>query len=269
MKKLINLAAVILLILLATGCTKTIVPAPGSVASLNVVNVLPTSLPLIPVAYTTEPVTYNSSPPPVAYQKLGGVGAVAYGTNALFVLTSGADNFYTAQKNADTLSNGNGGLKKYMFNSVLNLAAGGAYSLFITGRDTTASDYLFVQDDLPYHAPSDSTAGIRFVNLSTGSNPISVNIQGQATGSEASNLAYKGITNFKNYAATYKISSYVFEFRDASSGALISSYTLSSVNGGSTTSANNVRFKNLTLALIGQPGVTGTYAQKVVQINNY
>jgi hypothetical protein len=147
----------------------------------------------------------------------------------------------------------------------LNFVAGGIYSLLITGADTTNPDYLFVQDVLPVH--TDSTVGIRFVNLSTGSNPVSVDIKGQANGSTVSSLAYKSITSFTNFGATSSVSSYIFEFRDAMSGELLANYTLGGVNTNSPTVTNTVLFNNLTIALIGQP-VGGKVAQSCLRLNN-
>ncbi len=156
-----------------------------------------------------------------------------------------------------------------MFNQTLDLASNNVYSLFITGKDTTAADYLLVNDQPTAHR--DSTCGIRFINLSTGSNPVSVDIQGQSNGSEVSSLAYKSYTSFRSYATTSGISSYTFEYRDAVSGSLLATYKLTGVNNytGTNTTVNTVRFKNMTIALIGQPGGAGANAQKTILINNY
>lgn len=253
-----------------TSCKKQSIPPIGSVASLNIVNALPTSVALIPVQGTTGPKYTNvlpSLPQYGSYQNFTGAQTVSYGSSFLIGPPSGSLQLYLVQRNADTIVN-HGQVSKFMFNQSLTLNVNKVYSLFIIGKDTTAPDYLFVQDTLPYHA--DSSAGIRFANLSTGSNPISVDIKGQANGSEVASLSYKGITSFKGYPTPYTISSYVFEFRDAASGTLLASYTLSGVNNGTgtNTTANTVRFNNLTLALIGQPS-GGVIAQKVIQINNY
>jgi hypothetical protein len=101
--------------------------------------------------------------------------------------------------------------------------------------------------------------GIRFVNLSPGSAPVSVDIQGGANGSEAASLPYKSITAFKDYPATPAVSAYTFEFRDLASGALLASYRV-----------NSTPYLNYTIALEGIPGVgTGATAQAAYLINNY
>lgn len=151
-----------------------------------------------------------------------------------------------------------------LWSGTFDLSHNQIHSLFLTGTDTLHIDSLFTLDNPPVHA--DSSAGIRFVNLSPGSNPVSIDIQGQSNGSETTSLGYKGITAFKNYAATAAISSYVFEFRDAATGNLLASYTLTGVNNGTgtDTSPNTVRWKNMTIALTGLPGAQGTFL-----INNY
>ena len=153
-----------------------------------------------------------------------------------------------------------------MFNSVLNFTAGNLYSLFITGTDTASPDYVFVQDTVTQR--TDSTAGIRFVNLSAESNPVSIDIKGQANGVVVPSLTYKGITGFMSFPATSAISSYIFEFRDVIGGNLLASYTLSGVNTHSPTVANTVLFRNLTIALIGQPA-GGMVAQTCIRVNSF
>jgi hypothetical protein len=238
------------------GCSKTNVGVPTySAASLNVVNALPTSAPLLLV-----PGAISS-----AVGKFSGIGALSYAGTAVLTPESGAETLIALQKNADTSSvTEQGG--NYMFNSELNFAAGHLYSLFITGVDTTSPDYLFVQDTITMQ--TDSTAGIRFVNLSASSNSVSVDIQGQPNGSVIPSLAYKGITGFLSFPATSMISSYVFEFRDMASGNLLASYTLSGVNINSTTTANTVLFRNLTIALIGQPA-GGKVLQSCIRVNSF
>jgi hypothetical protein len=131
----------------------------------------------------------------------------------------------------------------------------------------SAPDTLFTTDTPPYHPPSDSTIGLRFVNLSPASAPVSVNITGGANGSEVSSLPYKSITDFNNYPATAAISDYNFEFRDAATGALIGSYDVTGINT-LLYGFNNTRLhRNLTLALLGLPGDPATL--KIMLIESY
>jgi hypothetical protein len=180
------------------------------------------------------------------------------------------------QDNSDTLDLGPKTLGQ-MFYGILPLKAGKIYSLFLCGTDTTAPDFLFTTDSLPYHAPSDSTVGIRFVNLSTGSNPISINLEGTGNGSEVGNLAYKAITGFKNYLSNSSMTNnggYLFVIRDASSGDSLTSFSLSG-NGRVVGLAdpnignNALVFKNVTIAFVGQPGSNVIVPQMAILVEDY
>lgn len=149
----------------------------------------------------------------------------------------------------------------------LDLPAGSIHSLFVTGT-VAAPDTLFIEEHPPYRSISDSTTGIRFMNLVPGSSGVSVNLVGQANGSEANRLRYKDATAFKSYAATSNVYSYTFEFRDATTGALLASYTAEDINNDSSNRDNPVnkwRFRNCTLALVSAADDTNT----VLLINNY
>ena len=237
------------------SCSKENSPSPSAVASLNVVNALPTSNPLILV----------QGPISAAIGQFSNIYPLSYGSVAVLTPPRGSETLYALQSDVDTASvSGQGG--EYMFNSALSFTSGNLYSLFIAGTDTTSPDYLFVQDTIVQR--TDSTVGIRFVNLSTGSNPVSIDMQGQAIGGVVASLGYKGITGFISFPATSAISSYVFEFRDAVSGNLLTSYTLSRVNTNSPTVANTVLFRSLTIALIGQPA-GGEVAQSCIRVNSF
>jgi hypothetical protein len=234
-----------LMIISVTSCKKNNVGLPSGGSSLTIVNALVGSSSLVPNFNYNVPLQYYSGA-----QQIGYASAVEFGYhsgNVPLALSDITDTTHTVFKQVVPLSN----------NTVS--------SLYITGT-MTAPESFQTTDHPPYHAPADSTVGIRFVNLSPGSNPVSVDIQGGANGSEVTTLAYKSITAFKNYAATYNISSYTFEFRDVTTGALLASYTLSGVNYGDNgdQNQNNVRWKNITIALSGVPGAQGTF-----QVNNF
>jgi len=139
------------------------------------------------------------------------------------------------------------------YKNTLVLQASASYSLFLSGPDTTHIDTLLTQDQPPYHSNSDSTDGIRFINLSPGGNPISVNIEGNPNGSEVSSLAYQSITSFKSYPAILSITQYNFEIRDAVSGDLLTTFTYSVVP-----------FQNVTIVVNGISGETGAFI-----VNNF
>ena len=151
-----------------------------------------------------------------------------------------------------------------LFNLALNLQPGTIHTLFLTGT-LTAPDTLLTTDVYPYHPSSDSSVGVRIVNLSPGNAPISVNVTGNANGSEVSSLSYKGITGFKMYPATSAVAHYNFEFRDAVSGTLLGSYDMTGVNA--TAGTNTRRFRNFTLAFMGLP--TDAIPRKIAPIDAY
>jgi hypothetical protein len=79
-----------------------------------------------------------------------------------------------------------------------------------------------VKENIPYR--TDTTAGIRFINLSPDSPPLNITLSTSPTVNEVSNLRYKQYTDFKSYPANYN-SSYIFQVRDTT-GNLLKSYTL-------------------------------------------
>jgi hypothetical protein len=127
------------------------------------------------------------------------------------------------------------------------------YSLFLTGPSPVAVESVLINEKYP-RSYADSVCGVRFINLAQGNTPISVNIRNSPNGSEATSIAYKAYTDFKQYPAKKVNPSYIFEFRNASTGVLITSYTL-----------NTPYFHNVTLVLRGIiGGTTG-----VILDNNY
>jgi hypothetical protein len=145
-----------------------------------------------------------------------------------------------------------------LYKNDLMLQASTSYSLFLSGPDTTHIDTLITQDHAPYHSNSDSTVGIRFVNLAPGNNPISVDVQGNSAGSEASKLPYQSITNFKLYPAPLNITQYIFEIRDDASGDLLTTFTY-----------NVVPFQNITIVINGINGGLGNNSLGAFIVNNF
>jgi hypothetical protein len=141
------------------------------------------------------------------------------------------------------------------YNQSLTINNVGNYSLFLTGASPSAVESVLINETYP-RTYSDSVCAIRFINLAPGSNPISVNIKGNANGSEVATLGYKAYTSFLQHPAKRVNPSYVLEFRDAGTGNLITSYTLSTPF-----------FHNVTLALRGIVG--GSPAPGVIQDNDF
>lgn len=134
------------------------------------------------------------------------------------------------------------------YNQTLSMANGSYYSLFLSGASSSAIDATLINET--YQNYTDSLCGVRFINLSPGSNPISVNLIGSVNGSEVTSLAYKAYTDFKQYPAKKTNTSYAFQIRDATTDNLITSYTLSTPY-----------FHNVTIVLRGL--VNGTPAAGV------
>jgi hypothetical protein len=264
----ILLAVVLIIVQFLSSCSKQTSVSPYPVASLNVVNVLPNSAPLILVQGPISSVIGDFS----------NIGPLSYASTAVLTPRSGSETLYVLQSNADTATIGSKG-PDFMFNGVLNFKPGSLYSLFITGTDTTNPDFLFVQDVLPVIA--DSSVGIRFVNLSTGSNPISINLEGNANGSEVANLPYKGITNFKKYINNSTTIDYLFVVRDASSGDSLTQFDFlasgSSNNGYGLTDPSNspnnngtlLTFRSVTIAVYGSESINSNNPLSTMLIDDY
>lgn len=185
----------------------------------------------------------------------------------------GSDTLYVVQENGDTLNLGPKATG-LMFDSILTLMSGGIYSLFLTGADTSSPDYLVTTDSLPYHSPTDSTVGIRFVNLSTGSQPISINLEGGAPGSEVGSLPYKGITGFRNYVSNSTVtnSTYLFVIRDLATGDSLISFGLNSRTGLGLLDPNNgniLTFRNATIAVYGLENPSSSVPLGIMLIDDY
>ncbi|MCR8556962.1 DUF4397 domain-containing protein [Mucilaginibacter sp. BJC16-A38] len=243
--KLLYLMLISSMILWAPSCKKNDVQLPSGGSSITIVNALVGSSSLVANFNYNVQLKYYATAQQISYASAFEFGY--YSGNLPLALSDLTDTTHD------------------VFKQIVPLPKNTIGSLYITGT-LAAPESFQSTDHPPYHAPADSTVGIRFVNLSPGSSPVSVNIQGAANGSEVTTLAYKNITAFKNYAATYNISSYTFEFRDVATGTLLTTYTLSGVNNGDNgdQNQNNVRWKNITIALSGLPGSQGTF-----QINNY
>lgn len=151
-----------------------------------------------------------------------------------------------------------------LFDLKLDLPVGSISTLFLTGTVSTP-DTLFTRDAIPFFAGGDSAMAIRFVNLSPGSAPVSVNMIGLTNGSEIASLPFKKYSEFRTYAVRDAISDYVFEFRDASSGNLLASYIMTGINYKD---PNSWIYRSFTMALIGRPVGSGANTQKAFLISH-
>lgn len=131
------------------------------------------------------------------------------------------------------------------------------YSLFVCGQ-VGSVEGIIIKEDIPYRM--DSTAGVRFINLSPNSKPLNITLSTTPTINEVSNLEYKQYTEFKSYPGLYN-STYTFQIRDASTASPappLATFTL--------TTSTVPRFSNVTLVIRGL--VRATPALGITRVNN-
>ena len=146
------------------------------------------------------------------------------------------------------------------YNQPLTAAHNEIHSLFLTGTPSAVESVL-IKETLPVH--TDSTFGVRFINLSPGSPAVKITLSTSATVSEFGDVAYKEISAFKTYPAFAANTPYTFQVRNAATDALIASITMT----GTAAATGIPRFNNITLMLRGIVG--GTPAAGVSRMNHY
>lgn len=226
-----KLFLVILITVSILSCKKQLTPQ--AAASINVVN----------AAINSEAVKVNSLGGSVIYASFPDLG---YGSNAVFTVPAG-NPVITIVLSSDTLHP--------IYNNAVSVKSNGIYSLYLAGQSPDF-DTLLIADSIPYR--TDSTAGIRFINLSPNSNPITVNLSAIPNLKEFTGIGYKQITAFKTYPANSTDLLYDFDIRDANSGDLITTYEL-----------NTPVFSNVTLVLTGLIGAIDQNAPGILRVNNY
>lgn len=220
------------LLIVNASCKKASVN-PGLI-SFNVIQAT-TDVPSVYVYFTATPSNFYQQQAIIPYAASAEYGIAP---NTPLVVVSSADT------------------SKNLLSGTLHLKNGGIYSLYLAGP-ASHLDTLLLQDQIPVHA--DSSSGVRFINLSSGRQPITVNLQGNpSTQTEFPVLAYKHISSFKSYPATSAITSYNFEIRDQASGLLLSTFTW-----------NLALFKNNTIVICGSEDPTSSTPVSAFQVNNY
>ncbi|GGH65629.1 hypothetical protein HNQ91_002042 [Filimonas zeae] len=142
-------------------------------------------------------------------------------------------------------------LKPY-YNQALALKSGHLYSLFLCGQPG-AVDTLLTDDAIPDFY-TDSSMGIRLINLSSGKKTYSVTRASNVQNLLFSNIGYKAPTDFVKLSLRSPVpaSAVTFQVRDASN-KILASYTLP--ENANSTYANvgirNARGRNLTLVIRG------------------
>jgi len=132
---------------------------------------------------------------------------------------------------------------------------GEVYSIFLCGDTLTQrGDAVIIKEIIPYR--TDSTAGIRFINLSPNSTPLNITLSTSSTVNEVTGLVYKSYTDFKSYPAVYN-SAYTFQVRKAD-GTLLTTFAL--------TASTVPRFANITVVIRGQ--ITGSPVIGTTRVNH-
>jgi hypothetical protein len=127
------------------------------------------------------------------------------------------------------------------FNKAVAFNNGDVYSIFLAGNAATTVDPIMVKENIPFR--TDSTAGIRFINLSPNSNPLNITLSTSTTVNEVAGLAYKQYTDYKSYPGLYN-SAYTFQVRDpANPTVVLTTFAL--------TASTVPRFANITVVIKG------------------
>ena len=236
------LTLVVIIITSLIGCHKS--SSLQGPAAVNIINAIPGSQPLIPVLGTTA-----------AIPSYLNAANVPYGMARMYTPLGGSTTIYIVQDAVgDTIAPEGHGTG--VFSGAISFAPYGIYSFFLA-RDTVSADTMLVRDQIPTF--TDSSAGVRFVNLSAPGQVFAVNIEGGVLGSEMSALPYKGITSFIPHpgGAGPEAAGYLFVIRDQGGDSLTSFLWMP------------MAFKSNTLVITGSPDSTGVRGLSVFAVNNY
>ena len=213
-------------------------------AAVNIINAIPGSQPLIPVLGTTAVISSYLN-----------AANVPYGTAGMYTPLGGSTTIYIVQDAAgDTVAPEGHGTG--VFSGAMSFEPYDIYSFFLA-RDTVGADTMLVRDRIPMFV--DSSAGVRFVNLSAPGQIFAVNVEGGVLGSEVSSLPYKGITSFIPHPGDSgpETIGYLFVIRDQGGDSLTSFLWMP------------MAFKSNTLVITGSPDSSGVRALSVFAVNNY
>ncbi|MBO9573130.1 MAG: hypothetical protein J7497_13145 [Chitinophagaceae bacterium] len=139
-------------------------------------------------------------------------------------------------------------------NKTQQVEANEAFSLFLSGIPG-AIESLWVKDNYPVH--SDSTFGVRFINLTANSIPVNITLATTSTINEFENIGYQQLTEYKTFFANNENQNLTFQVR--------SSADPNNILASLPVSTSAPRFKNITLVFRGD--MTG--AVGLTRVNNY
>jgi len=186
---------------------------------------------------------------------VSGGGNLVLGTNTtpVYSNSSQAYGILTGNKEVKLVDNV-GGINKVYYDQTKDFVNGGVYSLFLGGTPDAVDGIFMREENIPSHI--NNVFGARVINLVKGGVPISVNIQGGASGSLINNLTYKSISTFKDVSSVAAEGDKIFEFRNSITGDLITSFAVPSWDMPS--------FRNITLVFSGTIGT-----ETIIRTNHY
>jgi len=220
------------------SCQKMYVPPPP--ASIVIINAMAGSNQIVPNFGSDTAYRYYKGPTSASTMV-----KISYGASRLYTRAP-ASTSLSVVPITDTVFK--------IFNGTVNLASGTIYSFFLSG-DTAHADTMMIRENIPTY--SDSSTGVRFVNLSIGGKALTINLAGDSGNLQFPVIGYQGVTDFKKYSAVVSSgTSYKFEIRDQATGALLKTYTWTFQ-----------RFRNNTIVISGDPTIPAQF--KVFAVNNY
>jgi hypothetical protein len=192
-------------LLLSLACKKSLYTNATPTAGLNVINAA-ADVPNLNVNFTTNPIPYYQYQQPIVYGSSWEWGRPP-GDSPISLVSS-----------LDTT--------KAFYSGYFNLKADSTYSLYLLSG-AAKGDLIFMRDSIPIY--SDSTAGIRFINLSPDSGPVTINLQGNNPAqTEFPALVYKQISPFKGYSAGSQTGgAYNFEIRSSTTQSVLANFSWS------------------------------------------
>lgn len=156
---------------------------------------------------------------------------------------------------------------KPLYHMTLTPAPNEISTLFLMGT-LEQPDQLTLKGTPPYYAVTDSVMGIRFVNLSFGSQPLKIKISGPTVNLTHDNLVYKGVSDYAKVSTKSNAGDLKIEVYNPTSATPIISYSLNEV--GVIKMDNKWRFRNFTFVIYGLPDASNPkYGQNALMLNDF
>jgi hypothetical protein len=232
-----KLSIYFLLAFLNVGCKKQL-PSGSSTSSINIINAVLNG-PTITASFSDTLLPFYKNQTPIYFGSSMEWGIPSGAVPIIFVSSS------------DTTHP--------LYQEILNLLPGAIYSLFLTGQDQAhQAEPILVKDSVPLL--TDSSAGLRIINLCPDCGPVTLNLAGNSPNQmEFSNTDFKSSTKFKIYSATNDIGGvYNFEIWNQNGTNLLTTFSWTySID------------KNNTLLIAGSTDPNSSTPVSAFQLNNY